>query len=121
VAPHIRPLGLTGGGSGQSELFPSVAYVIQKKTALSGRRNRGRLYHPAVWGGDYQFGTIGAGATQRWQRIFTNWGPAFIGPGTVRWSLVVKHDVGEGFEPVTALILASRPGQMRTRGIGIGF
>jgi hypothetical protein len=45
VATHVETKGLLGG---PPSLPQSVALLLQKRTGLSGRRNRGRMYLPGI-------------------------------------------------------------------------
>ena len=120
LAPFVSDIGLQGNNSGDDELFPSIAYVIQKRTLLGGPSNRGRLFAPGVWKGDFKFGLAGPNAHARWQQVFDIWGPAFIGSGVGDWHLTVRHHVDGTDELVTSLLLSPNPGHMRTRKIGVG-
>jgi len=120
LVPLIIPINLTGGGGGDDELYPTVAYILQKRTALTGRANRGRNYIVGVWKGDYKGGVLGPQGQARWNNRLALMRNEYTTGSHGQFIMCVKHK-NEGFENVEQLTISTTVGQMRSRNIGVGI
>lgn len=114
----ILPLALTGVHAGEPQRASFIAGVMQKKTGLAGRANRGRFYIPGIRGGGTQSGLIVGNEFTFWQSACNVLASKFINPLPHNLRLVVKHP--EGTTPVTSLVMRQILGVMRTRNIAVG-
>jgi len=115
---HTRAVQETGVHSGEPGNTIFRAGVIQKKTGLAGRKERGRIYAPGIRGGGVERGVLTFNEQQVWNAITGAIKGAFIDPGTSDLRMVIKHP--EGFTNVTELTMRPVMGVMRTRNIGVG-
>jgi hypothetical protein len=113
-----KPLAKQGGQGGEPQNFTFVAGVVQKKTGLAGRANRGRIYVPGIRGGEHQGGVFTAPNLANWTTQLNLISAQFINPLPHSLRMVVKHP--EGSTPVSSLNMRPILGVMRTRNIGVG-
>jgi hypothetical protein len=74
AGPQFTQANIVLGSNVGSSLPPNTAGLIQKRTALGGRRNRGRNYIPGVPVSDVnQAGVWGTGIQAQWQTAANNW------------------------------------------------
>lgn len=110
------------GSAGNSSFQTSMlAFCITKKTALAGRRGRGRFYLPGASAGKLSQG--------RWlntvQNIFADvhtetmhkWGPSNPTEG---WNMVLWGGAQFGYTLITSLVLRDVASCQRRRNIGYG-
>ena len=115
---HILPIGLTGAHAGEPQRASFIAGVMQKKTGLAGKQNRGRFYIPGIRGGGTQGGLIVGNELTFWTSACNVLKSKFIDPLPHNVRLVIKHE--EGSTPVTSLVMRQVLGCIRTRNIGVG-
>jgi len=98
------------GGAGGTPLPPNCAFLVRKRTSLSGRRGRGRMYLPGVPEGLVDpAGNITGSAVTDLQNGLDNWWDELTGvpPGTSAYPPVVLHrSEGAGVEPAPTPILS---------------
>lgn len=112
-------------GTGHSSTNSSLAdcFVMQKRTGLAGRHNRGRFFLPNVDPGAHVNGLFTSGhmtlGNTKAGIIMGFYGPA----GTEPYRLVIRQRFpsGDQFIGVTALIPRVTPGTQRRRNIGVGI
>jgi len=112
------PLNVVGGQAGEVQYVSFSAGVVQKKTGLSGRSNRGRIYVPGIRAGATHLGRIDQFELDNWALKLDEIRGNFISSQPFGVRLVVKHP--EGSTPVTDLVMRPILGVMRTRNIGVG-
>lgn len=112
------PLNTTGGQAGEPQRASFIAGVVQKKTGLAGRANRGRIYVPGIRGGATHLGLIDAPEIEFWRLRLDEIRGNFISSQPFGVRLVLKHP--EGSTPVTEVVMRPILGVMRTRNIGVG-
>lgn len=92
------------GGAGGSPLPPNCAFLVRKRTSVSGRRGRGRMYLPGVPEALVNpAGYLSTEAAEDLQAGVDNWYAELTGvpPGTSAYPPVVLHrSEGAGAEPV---------------------
>lgn len=113
VAVFNNPITATVGGL--LTLPQNVAFLVHKRTALSGRQNRGRFYVPPypLGEGDVDItGTINSGAfttlQNRWNVFYANLGTSDMDP-------VLFHSIPVASTPITAFVLDTRVATQRGR------
>lgn len=114
----IKPIALTGSQAGEPQSTSFVAGVIQKKTGLAGKANRGRLYVPGIRRGGTQLGQIVGSELQNWTNVCNQLKINWCNPTPHNLRLVIKHP--EGSTPVTELVMRQVLGCIRTRNIAVG-
>lgn len=114
----IKPIALTGSQAGEPQRASFIAGVIQKKTGLAGRSNRGRLYVPGIRAGGTVLGQIVGPEMTNWTNVCAQLRINWCGDGIHGLRLVIKHP--EGSTPVTDLVMRAILGSIRTRNIAVG-
>ena len=120
-APFNLPISIAGVQGGHPNNQTEMAYVVRKRTNLIGRKNRGRIYIPGAQASSSDNGFL---QQVRITNITTQLATAnaqWCGqPGsTSQFRMVVKHKT-EGFESVTALVVAPQYSMLHSRRVGIG-
>jgi hypothetical protein len=119
--PIVREVAASVSGVAASGILLNTAYVVQKRTNLGGRRNRGRLYLPGVVdsavGTD---GTLSSGAQSDLQSAVDLWiegtEAALLAGGATSPYPCILHADGVGAPPVVqSFAVASRVGTQRRR------
>jgi hypothetical protein len=108
----------TGAQAAENQNLSFAAVVIQKKTGLAGKANRGRLYAPGHRQGGTQQGKLVGNELANWQLAMNNIAQNFINPLPHNFKLVIKHP--EGTTDVTSLVVRDVLGVIRTRNIAVG-
>lgn len=99
---------------------PNCAFLLQKRTALGGRKHRGRMFLPGCnFNLIDQVGNVTSGGMTSLQTAATAFLGAINGDGlTPITSMVILHDAGLGAidpTPVTSLTIASKIATQRRR------
>lgn len=84
---HTQPL--AGSGAINTSMAPNTAYLVNKVTALGGRRHRGRMFLPGVFDGAVDDSGIVAGATVTQVQVALD--DFLVSMGVFGLSLVILH------------------------------
>lgn len=128
------------GAIGSTAWASSVAVVASLRTGYAGRRYRGRLYLPGISPNYYSSGTVLEAQRTGIQTMFDDmvaavganganadltWGVFSRKYGEMRGSEETGHQIIgydlTAFTPITAVLVRSPLGQMRTRAVGHGI
>jgi len=121
LAPFTVTFSKTGAGGGTDQLMLPMAYVMQKKTGLTGRKNRGRLYIPGVNGGHFSNGVLMAAGAAAWLPSLNTLKSDWIAPATQGLQLEVKHHGSEhDYTLCNDLVIRNTAGVQRRRNSGVG-
>lgn len=113
----VGPIGIDttvqGGGILTAQSAPQVAFLIRKVTGLGGRRNRGRMYLPAVAEADVtQAGLISSGVVTALNADFAAyWTAADVGDLTP----AILHSNAQVPTPITAFVCDATAATQRRR------
>nr|CRY98157.1 hypothetical protein [uncultured prokaryote] len=105
--PLVYEASSSGLGTNSGQYAPqNVALLIQKRSVLGGRKNRGRLFMPAVTEGAVDnVGQIAGGTVDIYQDLCDEWLTSFLPvdeiPGYGQW--VILHTGPDTPTPVTSL------------------
>lgn len=119
----ILPVNLAGNGSSAANSPIQLALVMQFKTGISGRRNRGRYFVGGPNPNSINSGLFNSAhmtlATTQAATLTTRWCTAL----TYNWALVIHGGSGESEHTVAVTTIQPRAqiGTQRRRGIGIGM
>lgn len=111
------------GTGGLNNAHPQVCYLWSMKTALRGRKGRGRMYIPGI---NSQIttasGTVGATLLTTNNTAITNimnrYGPTGTFAGSLKWVLWSRAD--NVARPITECTIRNNFGTQRRRNIGVG-
>lgn len=101
----VHTMSLTGGSASATTLPPNCAVLVHKRTALGGRRHRGRFYLPWVAGEATvgEDGTIGATQVTQYQTAVNAFRSAL---STAVTPMVVLHSLGRTSVPAATPVSA---------------
>ena len=106
----------SAGTGGPGTLPPNVAVLVQKKTGLTGRKNRGRLYFPGFVGeGDVDAnGIIDSDVLATMQGHFDDFLTA-VNASTTNIDMAILHHDASTPTPVTSLVVSNLVATQRRR------
>jgi len=116
-------LSMVGGGGSDTRVPLNLAMVVQLKTGMAGRRNRGRFFMfgitcnwlvNGVWNP-----TNLASAQSRFDTLKGRW---IVTPDYGAWLVIHgPHDAPGEYRTVTDMQVRSTPGSQRRRQVGVGM
>lgn len=125
-SPHLAQIASPGLATGFDPRLPPLCIVMQKRTAVAGRRGRGR-YYISGWDngaqettGTWEVGHLGG----IFQQVTTALEQKWISPGVSALKLVVAGRNPDGAwtsRDCTSLLMRAIPGYQRRRNIGVGI
>jgi hypothetical protein len=120
-APYNLAVSIAGAQSGSAQQLTFLAYVIRIRTAVVGRRGRGRIYVPGPNLNLTNLGVWASSTITGWQTPLNNLAARYLAGGTSSIRLgVASHTDPSDWKAATQLLLASIPGIQRRRNIGVG-
>ncbi len=109
LIPRVARFDQITFGTGSSNLVPqNTAYLIHKDTAFSGRRHKGRIYHPGV--GEPDVGITGVLTVTERNRISTALASWLTGVNNVAGvgGMEILHSTGLSVTPIPTPVTALR-------------
>lgn len=104
------------GDQAGNPLPPNCAVLVQKRTALGGRRNRGRFYVPGIPEGNVdEVGTIAGATLSTWQTIVNDILSTFVALLTVDACVLLHNTAPFAPTPITDLEVAAKIATQRRR------
>lgn len=120
-APYVTPVGFTTGNGNANSLPSVVSAVITKRTLLAGKKNRGRIYVPAV-PVDFEINSkITLGAFGTYQALSAVLASQFTTSGAVLFEPCVYHRSTKTSDPITSCLARDNLRTQRRRGVGVGI
>lgn len=113
VAEHIEPI--VGGAGADVSLPNNCAFLVKKRTALAGPKNRGRFYLPPYHlseGEVTRNGTLSSTLYADVQGRLNGW---YANITANQCTPVVQHSDGSGSIPITSFVLQTRIATQRRR------
>lgn len=105
--------GVEVGGAGGTFASPNLAYLVEKNTALGGRRGRGRMFLPGVTeSGIGSAGGLDSTVASDFATNLGNWFDTFAGAGV---SPVLLHSDATSPTPITSFTIDPTVATQRNR------
>jgi hypothetical protein len=104
------------GGEAGASMPPNCAQLVQKRTALAGRKQRGRLYLPPMRATYYNSsGILGATQAADLQDAMDDFLTAFNAIGTGLEADILHSDIGDSPTEITSLVVEAQLSTQRRR------
>lgn len=115
----IGPLAGTGTGNG---IANPMAFIIQKRTGLTGRHNRGRIYMPGPLANHTSNGVINSAGVTAFNNVLAALNANFATAASQSHLRMVLCSTVQNATPpeVTHFLLAPTMGVQRRRNVGVG-
>lgn len=121
-AAYSEALNISGSAGGSNDYKTYNAHILQLRTALLGRRGRGRQYIGGVALNLTDKGIIKSDIITTWNNHIANLAAAYLSGGTSNFRLVVNpHTNTDAHQDVTSITLNPIEGIQRRRNIGVGI
>lgn len=122
-SPYVRTIAIQGGADHGDQQVPYMCMVLKLRTAIAGRRGRGRVYVAGLATAHTANGVLSSGGLALWENplclpAIRN---AYLAGGSSDLGLVVYHRDTRDHSFVTEILPRSVPGVQRRRNIGVGI
>lgn len=114
ILSQTRPVNLTGTASFQPPP-PNVSWVIQKRTGLGGRPNRGRMYFPPARLGETVVNAAGVVDSANVSAEQADWDAFLSGMQGLGYEIVLFHSDGSPSTEITSFVVESLVATQRRR------